>query len=242
MFKAAANSLLAIVFPQQCHVCSGPVEDLDVGVACRRCWSGTRIFTGSEMLCVKCGAYFGKPAASANVFCRKCDDHVYDKAAAVGVYETALSACIVNLKSQPVLPRYIAAAISPALLRTDFFKADVIIPTPLARQRQLERGYNQADVIANKVSKVLRIPVDAHSLKRKLHTPMHRMGMDQRARELTVQGAFEVVRPAMISGKSVLLVDDVFTSGATASYCAKALKKNGAVEVNVFTLARTVMN
>jgi predicted amidophosphoribosyltransferase len=66
--------------------------------------------------------------------------------------------------------------------------------------------------------------------------------MDQRARELTVVNAFEVVRPKLIDGKKVLLVDDVFTSGSTASSCARVLKKKGAAEVNVFTLARAVMS
>jgi predicted amidophosphoribosyltransferase len=64
--------------------------------------------------------------------------------------------------------------------------------------------------------------------------------MDKKARELTVRNAFEVVRPKLINGKNIVLVDDVFTSGATASYCAKVLKKNGASRVNVFTLARAV--
>ncbi len=71
---------------------------------------------------------------------------------------------------------------------------------------------------------------------------MHRIGMDKKARELTVKNAFEITRPKLIEGKNVLLVDDVFTSGATASSCAKVLKKNGAVGVQVFTLARAVMN
>jgi predicted amidophosphoribosyltransferase len=66
--------------------------------------------------------------------------------------------------------------------------------------------------------------------------------MDQRARELTVVNAFEVTRPNLIKGKSILLVDDIFTSGATASSCAHVLKKSGAASVNVFTLARAVMH
>ena len=64
--------------------------------------------------------------------------------------------------------------------------------------------------------------------------------MDKKARDLTVRNAFEVVKPDSVTGKNILLVDDVFTSGATASYCAKVLKKNGAGKVYVFTLARAV--
>ena len=71
---------------------------------------------------------------------------------------------------------------------------------------------------------------------------MHRIAMDKKARELTVVNAFEVTRPNLIAGQRILLVDDIFTSGATASACAKVLKKNGAVEVNVFTLARAILH
>jgi predicted amidophosphoribosyltransferase len=64
--------------------------------------------------------------------------------------------------------------------------------------------------------------------------------MDRRARELTVENAFEVTRPNFIKGEKILLIDDVFTSGATGSYCAKALKKKGADRVYVLTLARAI--
>ena len=129
-----------------------------------------------------------------------------------------------------------------ALLKADVTGADVIIPIPLSKKRKLERGFNQAEIIAAEIARASGIPIDAASLVRKLHTPIHRIGMDKKARELTVKNAFEVVRPRLIDGRNILLVDDVFTSGATASYCAKVLKKNGAKQVNVFTLARAVMH
>ncbi len=69
---------------------------------------------------------------------------------------------------------------------------------------------------------------------------MHRTGMDRKARDLSVKNAFEVARPNLISGHTILLVDDVYTTGATLSYCAKALKKHGAVEVNALTIARAI--
>jgi predicted amidophosphoribosyltransferase len=69
---------------------------------------------------------------------------------------------------------------------------------------------------------------------------MHRVGMDAKARALSVKNAFEIKRPKCIAGEKVLLIDDVFTSGATVSNCAKTLKENGASEVYVFTVARTL--
>ncbi len=242
MFKALQNSLLSVVYPQECSTCERQVENIEDGVVCNDCWAGTRIFDGSEMLCHKCGFYFGETAAPVPVFCHKCDDHHYDRAAAVGVYEKALSASIINLKSSPVLPDRLKAIIPAAVRRMGITNVDVILPIPLSKQRYLERGYNQAEIVANVVSQSTGIPTDSLSLARKRHTPIHRVAMDNKARELTVQNAFEVARPKLIAGKTVLLIDDVFTSGATASNCARVLKRSRATEVYIFTLARAVMS
>ena len=241
MFKALQNSLLSIVFPQECSSCTRQVDDVDDGVACNDCWASTRVFDGSEMLCHKCGAYFDATAAPVPVFCHKCDDHHYSRAAAVGVYEKGLSASIIALKSTQHLPARLKAILPAAIERSGFTSADILLPIPLSKQRLIERGYNQAEIVANVVSKSTGIPVDRSSLARKVHTPIHRVAMDNKARELTVKNAFEVARPKLIAGKSVLLIDDVFTSGATASNCARVLKRSGATEVNIFTLARAVM-
>ncbi len=194
------------------------------------------------MLCNKCGAFFGDEAAPVPVFCHKCDDQVYDKATASGVYENALAAEIIGLKSTPHLGKRLKSVINAAIKHSDLPGTDLIIPIPLSKLRLIERGFNQAEIIANECSRVTGIPVDASSLARRLHTPMHRVGMDQKARELTVIKAFEVLRPKLIDGKNILLVDDVFTSGATSSYCAKVLKKNGSRKVNVFTVARAILH
>ncbi len=191
------------------------------------------------MLCEKCGAFFSDERAPVAVYCHKCDDHAYDRAFAIGVYERALSASILFLKSTPKVP---ARLMSLVRSRAQGMTADLILPAPLSKMRAIERGFNQAAVIADIVGKAAGIPVDNFSLQRKKHTPVHRVGMDQRARELTVEKAFDVVRPNLVEGKNILLVDDVLTSGSTASACAKALKKNGATRVEIFTVARAVMH
>lgn len=241
MLQILPNSLLSLIYPQDCRVCSKQVEKHNEGVACRECWAATRIFNGSEMLCDKCGAFFGEKAAPVAVFCHQCDDHHYDKAIAVGVYEKGLAATILNLKRVPLLPKSLRSSIMASNRLDSFSSVDVIIPTPLSILRRRERGFNQAEILADALARSIQAPVDKHSLVRKVHTPFHRIGMDRKARELTLKNAFEVTRPKLIDGKNILLVDDVFTSGATASACAKALKKNGAASVSVFTLARAVM-
>jgi ComF family protein len=117
----------------------------------------------------------------------------------------------------------------------------IVVPVPLSKKRRFERGHNQADVIGEVISEYAAVPLAAHALRRTDHSLMHRVGMDKKAREATVKNSFEVAMPRLVDGKDVLLVDDVFTSGSTASYCAKVLKKNGATGVKVITLARAVM-
>lgn len=194
------------------------------------------------MLCGRCGAKLGEAAAPHPVFCRKCDDHEYERAFAVGVYDGALREEILELKRVPRLSQQMVRTVRTSLSeRLSFITPDVIIPVPLSKTRRIERGFNQAEVIANEVSRVIGSPADALSLRRSVNTPVHRVGMDQKAREATVLKAFEAVRPKLLAGRDVLLVDDVLTSGATASACASTLKKAGAGRVYVLTLARAVL-
>ncbi len=239
MFKGLKNSLLSIAFPVECRVCQAEVIDSNDGVACSDCWEATTIFLGNEMLCSKCGAFFGPRAAPIEVRCHQCDEHHYESASSLGIYEKALAASILRLKNEPLIPNRLVEPLKQrASLISDI---DLLVPIPLSKQRMIERGFNQAEIIAKSVANITGIPVDSHSLVRTTHTPMHRVGMDKRARELTVVNAFKVVRPNLIKGSRILLVDDVFTSGSTASNCAKVLKKAGAERVKVLTLARAVM-
>lgn len=242
MLQGLADTLSSIIYPQECRVCSGEVESLHDGVACASCWAETRIFTGKEMLCRKCGAFFSEEGAAVSVSCHNCDDHHYDRTSALGVYEKALAAAILQLKKAPQMPERIKRHFEGAAQRETFRGIDLLVPVPLSRLRRLERGFNQAGVIADTVSRTSGIAVDNLSLSRAVHTPMHRIGMDQKARELTVRNAFKVVRPKLIAGRNVLLIDDVLTSGSTASQAARTLKKAGASRVDVFTLARAVMH
>ena len=241
MLKALKNPLLSVIYPQECRVCDQAVETSGDGVACSACWEATYIFTGSEMLCSKCGAFFNESGVQTEIFCHKCDEQSFDKARAVGIYEKALAATALNLKREPVVPKRLYSKINESIERYGFSNSNLIIPVPLSDKRQLERGFNQAEILASIIAKQTGIKLDYQSLIRKRHTPIHRVAMDKKARELTVKNAFEVLRPKLIAGQTILLVDDVFTSGATASACAKVLKKNGADAVNVLTLARAVL-
>jgi ComF family protein len=109
---------------------------------------------------------------------------------------------------------------------------------PLHPKRLRTRGFNQASIIAQAVSKALNLPVDEVSLVRVSTTEKYRAGMDTKGRRDTVAGAFRVAYPRLIAGEDILLVDDVFTTGATVSACAEVLFEAGAKSVFVLTIGR----
>ena len=240
MMRAAIDSLLSVFYPQECRLCRNSVENSSDGVVCSRCWDDAIFFSGRETLCAKCGAYLADRPSQFETFCSNCIDHWYDSISAPGLYRGAIAAAVLRLKTHPQLPRRLSSAFIETARNMGMSDNALIIPVPLSPQRLRERGFNQASFLANVASDALQIEVDEHSLVRVVHTDRHRAAMDRKARDRTVRNAFDVVRPKLIKGRDVILVDDVMTSGATASYCAKALKKSGAASVKVLTLARAV--
>lgn len=240
MIKAITDSLLSIAFPQYCHLCSRPVEKRSDGVACAHCWASTRVFDATSPLCAKCGNFIASGRAFQSLPCSECSDHHYDTAIAAGVYEHGLAATVLELKKTPHLPERARALLIDTYERSAIGTTDLVVPVPLSPRRRIERGFNQAEVIGSLLSERTGIALDPSTLIRYKHTLIHRVAMDSKAREHSVKNAFKVVRPALVRGRSVLLVDDVFTTGSTASQCAAELKKNGAAAVSVLTLARAV--
>jgi ComF family protein len=156
------------------------------------------------------------------------------------VYEGALRASVLILKREAHLCHRLSELLAALQRRYPLSTATRIIPVPLHAEREKTRGFNQAVVIGRELSRVTSIPLDEVSLVRTHHTHRHRAGMDAKGRRETVNNAFRVSFPALISDERILLVDDVFTTGATASSCANTLLRAGAAEVFVLTLARTV--
>ena len=240
MFCRIFDFLLTLAYPQACQICENSVENSSDGVACESCWTKTSIFSGAETLCRKCGSFLQSMPSDSETFCHRCDEHFYDYASAAGVYENALAASVLHLKREPFVSEKLKEIFISRFQQSDFQNATLIVPVPLSKKRRMERGFNQAGVLAKILAKRTRIKLDEQSLSRTIHTPMHRIGMDGKARALSVKNAFEVLRPRFVEGERILLVDDVFTSGATVSNCAEVLKKCGASNVYVYTLARTL--
>lgn len=241
MISRFTDPLISILYPRSCGSCGAQVERTSDGAACRACWEATTIFRGRETLCAKCGLPVNSVTKESPRTCRECEEHHYDRAVSAGVYEKALLASVLQLKRDPHVSSTAAAHFRCAFDRIGLPGGVLLVPVPLSPQRRLERGFNQARVLASVISKHARLAVDSHSLARIHDTPMHRAAMDAKARDKTVAGVFAVERPRLIVGRDILLIDDLMTSGATVSHCARVLKKNGAGKVIVLTLARAVL-
>jgi ComF family protein len=241
IFNSFFNALLSVVYPQACSLCGSSVEDRCLGIACAECWRETRTFAGTEVICWKCGEpSLGiiDPEKRDQVRCRHCDDDAFTAARACGSYDGALRAAVLALKREPFISQRLIDLLVETRERAPLDRATRVIPVPLHPDREKVRGFNQAAVIGRELARAVRLPFDEVSLVRTTHSERHRAGMDARGRRETVAGAFKVSCPRLIEDDYILLVDDVFTTGATASACATVLKASGVKEVYVLTIAR----
>ena len=237
------DSVLALLYPQACLLCNCSVESRDLGSVCASCWAKTQSYSGLETLCWKCGlpsAGTVAPEKWEQVRCHRCEQDAFTLARACGPYEGALRTSVLLLKHRP----HISARLLELLVKTQgrdpLNRATLVVPVPLHPEREKTRGFNQAALIGRELSLAAALPLDDGSLVRRNHTERHRAGMDAKGRRETVADAFYVRYPALISGERVLLIDDVFTTGATVSSCARVLFEAGAADVYVLTIARPI--
>jgi ComF family protein len=230
---AAADALAAFVFPQGCHVCGGAVTALADGVACAGCWNDPQVtpLLFGRALCSRCGA----PAAGR---CAACAAPELSAVRSAGFYAGALRASVLDLKRRPLACRRLRDLLWEACAREPLLRcADLAVPVPLHPDRRAERGHNQAEVLAAALARAGGPEVVPQALARRRPAPPRRAGADRTAREAGVAGAFRAAG-RLVAGRRVLLVDDVFTTGATLAECAVALRAAGAVEVCPVTVAR----
>lgn len=229
------SSFATLRLPSLCALCHGWGEQR-VCSDCLKRWAAPRA------RCARCA--IDVPAATP--ICGACllAPPPYTGAVAAFDYAPPWDALIARFKFSaaldiaPALTRQLLSAIrasgaSPPL-------PDLLLPVPLSDQRLRERGYNQAWVIARHLGKELDCPSDPHLLLRTLDTP-HQLALAPDARAANVRGAFAVepLRLSALRGKSVAVVDDVLTTGATATEVSRTLLQAGAASVHIWVLART---
>lgn len=216
-----ARGWMDAVWPPRCLVCDGEAWDGALPGLCARC--GDRL-PRSHRPCRRCGAEPGRHVAAA------CGLEAIDEVVAPLRYLDGARALVLALKFHGKTP---AAVPLGALLADAVVEAgvpgDLVVPVPLSARRQRTRGHNQADELARPLARATGVPRDARALVRRRDIAPQ-SGLSRSARARNPRGAF-AARRERVEGRCVLLVDDVLTTGATASACARALRRAGAARV-----------
>jgi ComF family protein len=231
------DSLTATIFPVACLLCQRTVSEWKNGAVCQQCWAATVHWPGTAG-CQKCGYPTGQ-GVTAYEQCFRCRQWPITAARACGPYQHAWQAMVHYLKTNPYLCPQLRHYWQHCYQQHPILHANnLIIPVPLHPDRLTERGFNQAEILAQALQPVAKLPLDTQSLIRQKATIKHRRGLNRQLRQANVTQAFVVTRPRIVANANILLVDDVFTTGSTIIACAETLLAAGARQVQVMTLAR----
>jgi ComF family protein len=232
--QAGFKTALALVYPETCQLCQAERASADSGFVGAKCWAQVRFIR--PPFCARCGLPFAGDLTT-EFHCTNCQElelHFRSARSAV-VAKTVVLEAIHRFKYSNALwfENFLADLLvreaAPALRGQGW---DFLMPLKLR-----EREFNQAEVLAGHLSRATEIPLNRHGLRRVNPTATQTLlNRDQRAANM--KGAFVVSPGQALKGRRIVLVDDVFTTGATTNACARALVRAGAAEVAVWTVAR----
>ena len=254
ILRSAIDALAAVLFPAPCRICASTLLTASRIPICEQCFASFE--TIQEPICLCCGRPFlnrtnTTPApeqlelsASSQTHCRLCRDQFFkfELARSFGAYNETLKKAILLLKFEEVtcLGDWFASRLAEVVSReAEGFRVDVVVPVPLHPDRQRERGYNQAEIIARPLARKLHLKHGAYLLMRTRPRPP-RLVLSRKEHWDSVRGAYATRQGLRVDKLCVLLVDDVMTTGATLDSCARALKAAGAAAVMGLTVARVV--
>jgi ComF family protein len=228
------RSVLDFALPPRCGGCGVIVDELDS--FCSECWRKLD-FLGQGG-CVRCGLPLRATEAET---CGRClaKPPRLDRIRSAVAYDEISRSIAIRLKygRKVALARTMSRYMHP--LVGDLPGEAIMVPVPLHRSRLWSRGFNQSAIVAKQLSRRTGIPVAVDALLRVRPTPPLK-GLNIRQRRRTVAGAFKVNPKAELRGRTVVLIDDVLTTGSTANACARALKRAGAARVDLISWARVV--
>jgi ComF family protein len=232
-FRTCARWALDFALPPRCAGCGAIVAETHS--FCHECWKQVE-FLG-EGGCSTCGLPLQATEIESCAACLARPPRIARTRSAVAYGELARGLAIkLKYGRKVAIARTMARYMAPLVSRAD---NAVFVPVPLHRTRLWRRGFNQSALVARELSRRLEIASAPSALKRIKRTPPLK-GMSPLQRRKTVAGAFRIADKAAIAGKTVVLVDDVLTTGSTAEACARTLKRAGAARVELISWARVV--
>lgn len=225
--SAANNAAIDALFPPRCAIC-GEIVDKK-GNICEAC--GLKVRYIVSPFCMICGKALD---SEERELCQDCNrkSHEFRRGVAAFAYTKELKASMYQFKYNNKREYASFYAGSLAALKGHIIKSwqpEVLMPVPLHRKRYKKRGYNQAALIARELGNLLGIPVDEHSLVRTVNTAPQKT-LDDKQRAKNIKNAFQV-RNNIVQYKKAVLVDDIYTTGATLDACAAVLKRAGVQQV-----------
>lgn len=226
--KQISKFILDIFFPNRCPFCDHFIRWDKL--ACDTCIDAIS-FTAEE-ICTKCG--------KSPCICNQ--KLYYDRCYTACYYEGIVRDGIIRLKSQNGLnAAELFADVLSKKITGDKLKIDWIVPVPMSRKKKIQRGYNQAEELAKYISKQIRVPVSATILN-KFDEPIEQHSLNAKERSEHVKTLFTSKTSIHLTGKNILLCDDVITTGSTLNECSKILKKIGANAIYLAVGATTNLN
>ena len=241
MIRNFTAAILDLIYPRYCLVCNSSLNHTDRRALCSECTNKVT-FINQDTSCPRCGLDLG-PYVQPDTLCQECHAHPprFTKAIAVAGYDGVIREAIHKFKYAK--ERVLLDELSGLLIarwqgvRHLVPQMDAIMPAPLYLGKLKERGFNQSQLLAERLIQSTDIPLEIDNLIKIRPTP-DQAGLDSVNRKKNLIDAFEVTNSKAIDGKNILLIDDVLTTGATASEIARTLKKAGAKGVYVLVLAR----
>jgi len=237
-FAKAAKLFELAVFPSTCKICRTLLEAPAEKVLCQDCLD--KIVPVRAPFCPACGRFFD--GAGEPHYCSACLNEAppFSAHRSSAKYRGHLKDALLLFKYRRyrVLGTHLAGFLVEALKREESLWAgvDVIVPVPLHRRRRRERGFNQAEVLAREIGRLKGIPVESRALIKMRNVAQTSLERNERASN--VRDAYRCGKAERLQAKTVLLVDDVFTTGSTLRECAGVLKHAGVKDVRAVTVAQ----
>jgi len=235
------NAGLGLLYPEVCQLCEKECAQIRDGLVCGKCWSQVRFIR--PPFCNRCGLPF-QGDLTTTFECSNCREmELYFSSARSAVVAKSVTLEVIHrfkyshaLWFEPFLADLLVREAAPELQPDNW---DFIVPVPLHPLKLREREFNQAERLARHLSRATKIPLKAKILRR-ISPTLTQTKLKREQRAVNMKNAFAVRPGVTLAGQRLVIVDDVFTTGATTNACAQALREAGAGDVCVWTVARGI--